>query len=79
MGINSDWPKVWKDERSAFIADKIPRDTSTIFIDGQILLMQSKSRGQKTWRDFALNFSGTASPARTGALTTLCLPLTTTA
>ena len=58
MGINSDWPKVWKDEGSAFIADKIPRDTSTIFIDGQILLMQSKVEGQKTWRDFALNFFG---------------------
>ena len=50
--------QVWKDEGSAFIADHVPRDTTTIFIDGQILLMQSKVDGHKTWRDFALNFFG---------------------
>ena len=36
----------------------MPADTKTIFIDGQIILMQSRVDGCRTWREFALNVFG---------------------
>ena len=56
--LNPRHQKVWKDEGSEFITASLPRDTRNIFIDGQILLMQSRVDGGQSWRDFALAVFG---------------------
>ena len=50
--------QIWKSEGGEYIADKVPADTKTIFIDGQIILMQSRVDGCRSWRDFALKAFG---------------------
>ena len=50
--------QIWKSEGTEYITEKVPADTKTIFIDGQIILMQSRVDGCRTWREFALNVFG---------------------
>ena len=50
--------QIWKSEGAEYITEKVPADTKTIFIDGQIILMQSRVDGCRTWREFALNVFG---------------------
>ena len=40
------------------MAPHVPRDTKDIFIDGQILLMQSRIDNMTTWRELALGVFG---------------------
>jgi len=51
MGINAEWPKVWKSEGCEYVIDNIK--CRTIFIDAQILLMKSFVKDTDlTWREF---------------------------
>ena len=50
--------QIWRSEGAEYITEKVPADTKTIFIDGQIILMQSRVDGCRTWREFALNVFG---------------------
>ena len=49
---------MWKSEGSEYVAPHVPRDTKDIFIDGQILLMQSRIDNMTTWRELALGVFG---------------------
>ena len=50
--------QVWKSEGTEYVAPHVPRDTKDIFIDGQILLMQSRIDNMTTWRELALGVFG---------------------
>ena len=50
--------QLWKAEGDSFIAETVPRETKTIFIDAQIILMQSRVDNVSNWRDFALQVFG---------------------
>lgn len=50
MGINHEWPRIWKAEGDSYI-EKSPR-VRTIFIDGQIMLMKAQVADGSTWADF---------------------------
>lgn len=51
MGINSDWPKIWREEGEEYVTASAATDT--VFLDGQIMLMQSQVAGRgMTWAEF---------------------------
>lgn len=51
MGINSDWSRIWAGEGREYVCDNV--DAETVFIDGQIMLMQSQvPRPGMTWDEF---------------------------
>lgn len=57
MGINSDWSRIWASEGREYVTDKV--DAETVFIDGQIMLMQSQvPRPGMSWNEFVqMNFA----------------------
>jgi len=51
MGFDSQWPKIWSEESSAFVVERVT--CKTIFIDAQIQLMKSFVReDEESWRTF---------------------------
>lgn len=57
MGINGDWARIWREEGNEYVRDSVNVDT--VFMDGQIMLMQSQVSGAgMTWDEFVRrNFS----------------------
>lgn len=57
MGINSDWSRIWASEGREYVTENV--DAETVFIDGQIMLMQSQvPRCGMSWGDFVqMNFA----------------------
>ena len=57
MGINAEWARIWKGEGAEYVRDSVQVDT--VFLDGQIMLMQSQvAREGMTWDEFVRrNFS----------------------
>ena len=52
MGIASQWPAILWEEGGFVHRDKAPTGVKTVFVDGQIRLMQSFIHENATWREF---------------------------
>lgn len=50
MGIDGSWPRIWKAEGAEYVEND--KGVSTVFVDGQILLMKSTMPDGCTWQQY---------------------------
>ena len=51
MGFDSQWPKIWSENSSSFVVERVT--CKTVFIDAQIQLMKSfVKEDEESWRSF---------------------------